>query len=81
MRELVDNNDLFFEYAKEKLGDQYFAFEQTIRLIRNILSHTTTSSIILRIEDFVKQRDFLTHEKDPLIKLDFVYADHRNERK
>lgn len=43
------------------------------------MSHTTTSGIILRIEDFVKQRDFLTHEKDPVVKLDFVYAEHRSE--
>lgn len=80
MRELLDSNETFSNYAKIKLGNQYFSFEQTIRLIRNVLSHTTTSGILLRIEDFVKQRDFLIHEKDPLVKFDFVYSENRTER-
>lgn len=79
MRELLDNNEVFSNYAKIKLGTQYFAFEQTIRFIRNVLSHTTTSSILIRMDDFAKQRDFLIYEKDPLIKFDFVYAEYRTE--
>ena len=80
MRELLDSNPTFFAYSSQRLWSQYFSFEQSIRLIRNVLSHTTTSGIILNIEDFVKQRDFLIHEKDPVIKFDFVYADNWKER-
>jgi hypothetical protein len=79
MRELLDSTSPFFVYSSQRLWSQYFAFEQSIRLIRNVLSHTTTSGIILNIEDFVKQRDFLIHEKDPVVKFDFVYAEHWKE--
>ncbi len=79
MRELLDNNTIFSAYAVKRLWAQYFSFEQTIKLVRNVLSHTTTSGIILNIEDFVKQRDFLIYKKDPIIKFDFIYAEHRKE--
>lgn len=80
MRELLDNNPTFFAYVGQRLGSQYFSFEQIIKLVRNVLSHTTTSGIYITIEDFVKQRDYLIYAKDPIVKLDFIYAEQRKER-
>ena len=81
MRELVDGNEVFQKFAFSRLNAHYFAFEQIIRLVRNVLSHTTTSDLSLKTEDFIKQKDYLTHEKQPIITLKFLYAPHRKEWK
>jgi len=79
MRELLENSENFKKFVESRLSDQYFAFEQTIRLIRNILSHTTTAEICIRKDYLIKQRDFLIYEKKPNIDFDFSYSKYRTE--
>jgi len=79
MRELLENNEKFKKFVESKLLEQYFSFEQIVRLVRNILSHTTTADICIKKDDFVKQRDFLTYEKNPKIEFDFLYSKNRKE--
>ncbi|HCB51815.1 TPA: hypothetical protein DEP21_04595 [Patescibacteria group bacterium] len=81
MRELIDSNDVFQKFVVSRLHSDYFAFEQIIRFLRNIFSHSTTSDLSLKTEDFIKQKDFLNHEKDPFVKLIFVYSKHWKEWK
>lgn len=80
MRELLENNKDFKSFVEKRLENEYFAFEQIIRLIRNILSHTTTAEVCIKKDDFTKQKDFLLYEKNPNIKFNFLYANHRKER-
>ena len=81
MRELLENNEVFKTFVISKLLDQYFPFEQIIRLIRNVLSHTTTAEIDIKKDDFIKQRDFLIYEKQPHIELHFSYGKYWKEWK
>ena len=81
MRELLENDIMFKRFVESRLKEEYFAFEQIIRLLRNILSHSSNAEISIKKDDFIKQRDFLVHEKDPKIKLNFVYSQYRKERK
>lgn len=81
MRELLENDIMFKKFVESRLKQEYFAFEQIIRLLRNILSHSSNAEISIKKDDFIKQRDFLVHEKDPKIKLNFVYSQYRKERK
>ncbi len=80
MRELLENNTTFKQFTISRLYEQYFAFEQIIRLVRNVLSHTTTAEIYINKDDFVKQRDFLTHEKITSLEFQFLYSNYRKER-
>ena len=43
MREVIENDASLREFLKTTLQDQYFPFEQTIRFLRNVLNHSTTS--------------------------------------
>ena len=81
MRELLDTNIKFQNFVQTKLKDQYFSFEQIIKLTRNVLSHTTTASINLKTDDFIKQKDYLKNEKDPIVKFEFIYAKYFPEWK
>ena len=63
MREMIENDANFREYLKDLLKDQYFPFEQLIRFLRNVLNHTTTSSLKLKLEDYEVQRDFILSPK------------------
>ncbi len=81
MRELLENNEDFKKFVQKRLWEEYFAFEQIIRLIRNILSHTTTAEVCIKKDDFIKQRDFLVYEKNTNINFNFLYAKHREEWK
>jgi len=81
MRELLENNEKFKKFVEEKLSDQYFSFEQIIRLIRNILSHTTTADLAIKTDDFIKQRDYLVYEKKPDLKFNFLYSKYWKEWK
>lgn len=81
MRELLENNQNFKKFIQKKLDIEYFSFEQTIRLVRNVLSHTTTAEICIKRDDFIKQKDFLLHQKINNIKFDFLYAKNREEWK
>lgn len=90
MRELIENDATLRDYLKTLLQDQYFPFEQTIRFLRNVLNHTTTSGLNLKLEDYEIQRDFILSPKiqrtqklqgSAEIKLDFVYAQYISQRK
>lgn len=90
MRELIENDATLRDYLKDLLQDQYFPFEQSIRFLRNVLNHTTTSGLKLKLEDYGIQRDFILSPKvqrtqklkgSAEIKLDFVYAQYISQRK
>ena len=90
MREMIENDANFREYLKDLLKDQYFPFEQLIRFLRNILNHTTTSSLKLKLEDYEVQRDFILSPKvqrvqklngSARITLDFHYSEYVAQRK
>lgn len=90
MREMIENDANFREYLKDLLRDQYFPFEQLIRFLRNVLNHTTTSSLKLKLEDYEVQRDFILSPKvqrvqklngSARITLDFHYSEYVIQRK
>ena len=90
MREMIENDANFREYLKDLLKDQYFPFEQLIRFLRNVLNHTTTSSLKLKLEDYEVQRDFILSPKvqrvqklsgSAKITLDFHYSEYVTQRK
>ena len=90
MREMIENDAKFREYLKDLLKDQYFPFEQLIRFLRNVLNHTTTSSLKLKLEDYEVQRDFILSPKvqrvqklngSARITLDFHYSKYVAQRK
>ena len=90
MREMIENDANFREYLKDLLKDQYFPFEQLIRFLRNVLNHTTTSSLKLKLEDYEVQRDFILSPKvqrvqklngSAMITLDFRYSEYIAQRK
>ncbi len=90
MRELIENDESFRIFLKETLKDQYFPFEQTIRFVRNVLNHWTTSNLLIKQEDYEVQKDFILSPKvqrvnnlkgSALIKLNFVYSKYIAQRK
>lgn len=90
MREMIENDANFHEYLKDLLKDQYFPFEQLIRFLRNVLNHTTTSSLKLKLEDYEVQRDFILSPKvqrvqklngSAMITLEFHYSKYVAQRK
>ena len=90
MREMIENDPNFRQYLKDLLKDQYFPFEQLIRFLRNVLNHTTTSSLKLKLEDYEVQRDFILSPKvqrvqklngSARITLDFHYSKYVAQRK
>lgn len=90
MRELIENDDDFRNFLKETLQDQYFPFEQTIRFIRNVLNHWTTSNLTIKAEDYEIQKDFILSPKvqrvnklngSAFIHLNFLYSKYIKQRK
>ncbi len=90
MREMIENDPNFRGYLKDLLKDQYFPFEQLIRFLRNVLNHTTTSSLKLKLEDYEVQRDFILSPKvqrvqklngSARITLNFHYSKYVAQRK
>lgn len=90
MRELIENDVSFREFLKTRLDNQYFPFEQMIRFLRNVLNHSTTTDLTLKLEDYEIQKDFILSPKvqrvnklagSAKITLDFIYAKHIVERK
>ena len=90
MREVIENDTSLREFLKTTLQDQYFPFEQTIRFLRNVLNHSTTSWLTLKLEDYEIQRDFILSPKVQRVQklkgsaeicLDFVYAKYISQRK
>ena len=90
MRELIENDENFRNFLKDTLKDQYFPFEQTIRFVRNVLNHWTTSNLTIKQEDYEVQKDFILSPKvqrvnnlkgSALIKLNFIYSKYIAQRK
>ena len=90
MRELIENDENFRNFLKDTLKDQYFPFEQTIRFVRNVLNHGTTSNLTIKQEDYEIQKDFILSPKvqrvnnlkgSALIKLNFIYSKYIAQRK
>ena len=83
MRELIENDEKFRNYLKDTLKDQYFSIEQIIRFVRNVLNHGTTTNLVIKLEDYEIQKDFILSPKvqrvnnlkgSALINLNFVYS-------
>ena len=74
MREMIENDANFREYLKDLLKDQYFPFEQLIRFLRNVLNHTTTSSLKLKLEDYEVQRDFILSSTSVYTRSPWLYT-------
>lgn len=90
VRELIEGNEKFREFLKNLLQDQYFPFEQTIRFLRNVLNHSTSSGLHLKLDDYDIQKDYILSPKQQrlnklggsaVIQLDFVYAKYIPQRK
>jgi len=81
MRELLDTSLPFKSFVQKRLGVSYLPFEHIIRLTRNVLSHHSSPNLLLKADDFTKQRDFLAHDKISRIHFSFVYATSWKERK
>ncbi|MBS8121556.1 hypothetical protein [Candidatus Vampirococcus lugosii] len=73
MKELLDNNNEFKYFIKERLGNNYFHFDQIIRFIRNVLSHNIDTNILIKTEDYESQKIYLLYNQGPLINFDFKY--------
>jgi len=63
MREMIEIERDFRLFLENKLKDKYFAFEQVIRFMRNVLNHIETADMRLKVGDYIKQKDFLLKEK------------------
>lgn len=80
---MIENSPSFRTFLQAIFGEEYFPFEQVIRFLRNVLSHSSTPSLLIQQEDFEKQKFFLTSKKDfkgLKIRLHFVYKQHLPER-
>lgn len=76
-REMIETQKSFEIFLKKKLKDKYFAFEQVIRFMRNVLNHIETADINLKVDDFVKQKDYiLKWKKLSKIIFDLKYGDY-----
>ncbi len=80
-RELIENNVAFAKFLQKRLGKSFTDFDQIIRLIRNILAHSLTSNLIIKTDDFVKQKDYLAHEKTTSLHFLMNYSKQFKERK
>jgi hypothetical protein len=80
MREMIENLPAFRNALKAIFGEQYLPFEQTIRFLRNVLTHSSTPSLLIQQEDFQKQKDFLAMQNVTEIRLHFLYHSHLPER-
>ena len=80
MREMIENLPSFRKALQTIFQDQYLPFEQTIRFLRNVLSHSSTPSLLIHQDDFQKQKDFLLSQKVKKISLHFLYSSHLPER-
>lgn len=90
IRELIETSLPFRNFLKHQLQEQYFPFEQTIRFLRNVLNHATTGNLLIKLEDYDIQKDYILSPKiqrvnnlkgSALIKFDFTYINYIKERK
>lgn len=80
MRELLLDRDDFQRFVQHTLEDQYFAFEQVIIFVRNLLTHSIDSNITLEKDSIVGQKAYLSDRKISRVHLDFAYADYISSR-
>jgi hypothetical protein len=80
MRELIENLPTFRKVLQTIFGEEYLPFEQTIRFLRNVLSHSSTTSLLIQLEDFQKQKEFLANQNVKKVRLHFLYREHLPER-
>lgn len=90
IRELIETSLPFRSFLQLQLQDQYFPFEQTIRFLRNVLNHATTWNLLIKIEDYDIQKDYILSPKiqrvhelkgSALINFNFTYSKYIKERK
>ena len=77
MREIIETQPDFQLFLSKKLKDKYLAFEHIIRFFRNVLNHIETADVKIKLDDFIKQKDYLAKGKQ-LSKISFAmhYADY-----
>lgn len=87
---MIETQQEFRDFLKTTLQDQYFPFEQTIRFLRNVLNHSTSSGLKLKLDDYDIQKDYILSPKQQRlnklkgsaqIELDFVYAKYISQWK
>lgn len=81
MREMIEKDSILRSQLQLIFQDQYLPFEQTIRFLRNVLSHTSTTFLYIQQEDYQKQKEFLLMKSIKSIHLDFRYSDYLPEWK
>jgi len=81
MREMIENNAILRSQLQSIFQEQYLSFEQTIRFLRNVLTHSSTASLSIQEEDYQKQQTFLLSKSVTTIHLDFCYSKYLPEWK
>ncbi|MDR0282432.1 MAG: hypothetical protein LBI53_03865 [Candidatus Peribacteria bacterium] len=76
MREMIEHHASSRKILQDLLKDQYIPFEQIIRFLRNVLTHTSTSRIAIQEEDFKKQKGFLLSKHIKNLHLNFIYSSY-----
>lgn len=80
-REMLETQADFQLFLRHRLKEQYDTFEQIIRFLRNALNHIETADVKITLDNFIKQKDYLSKEKHiSKIVLDIKYADYFIER-
>ncbi len=76
-REMIETQPAFRSFLKKRLKEDYFAFEQIIRFVRNVLNHIETADVRIKLDDFIKQKDYLSKDQH-VADLSFLmkYAEH-----
>ncbi|MCX6824571.1 MAG: hypothetical protein NT085_05650 [candidate division SR1 bacterium] len=76
-REMIETQETFQKFLIERLKDKYIAFEHIIRFFRNVLNHIETADVKIKLDDYLKQKDYLS-KGQKISKLSFVmkYADY-----
>jgi hypothetical protein len=81
-REMIEMQQDFQLFLQKKLQDNYVAFEHIIRFLRNVLNHIETADVKIKIDDFIKQKDYLSKAQQIFkLSFDMKYADYFVERK
>ncbi|MDR0369566.1 MAG: hypothetical protein LBH96_03490 [Candidatus Peribacteria bacterium] len=81
MREMIEKDAMLRSHLQIIFQDQYLPFEQTIRFLRNVLSHTSTTFLYIQPQDYQKQKEFLLAKSIKKVYLHFRYSEHLPEWK
>jgi hypothetical protein len=74
MKELLLRDEEFDYFVHDILKDQAFPFETIVSFLRNVLTHTYSSTIILDEHNISKHKAYLLEKGTPMIVLKFNYA-------